>query len=462
MNLLNKLLFITVTLLLNACGGTSENKEPTAPLEKLNSPPELTPLTNLVINENEQIELIAHASDKDNDPLVYQWQQISGPQVTIFNSTTHKTNFTAPNLALSDGSQVIKLAININDGHNPVVSQSIEIEVKPVAKLPEIETSYLTSTFLSQQVVTINCNVHDSDGNITKFELFQNEGPNIEPIETNACPLKFSLPSVNTTKNILLTLSITDDDNLTQTSDFEIKVIKLPLLNDTGINLCNDYANDGSKLASNSLDCNLPKDADGDPIPQGQDGHKGISNLQYQNNMGSSFLFIKISKDGDELPDNAQDWSCIKDKITNLIWEAKTNDGGIHDKDNTYSWYQPDNNLNAGIAGNINGGECMSSSCDTFHFIKDVNNENYCGVSNWRSPTPQELISIIDFSKQDIAVNLDYFKNNGVHNSTYWSSTPVPPTEYFSGFIKVVNTTNGSVFFSSTTSVHPIRLVATH
>jgi hypothetical protein len=49
--------------------------------------------------------------------------------------------------------------------------------------------------------------------------------------------------------------------------------------------------------------------------------------------------YTKIANDGSELPDSATlgtnptDWACTKDNKTGLIWEVKTDDGGLRDKD---------------------------------------------------------------------------------------------------------------------------------
>lgn len=44
--------------------------------------------------------------------------------------------------------------------------------------------------------------------------------------------------------------------------------------------------------------------------------------------------YTKLDAEGNALPDAAASWSMIKDNVTGLIWENKTDDGSIHDKDN--------------------------------------------------------------------------------------------------------------------------------
>lgn len=95
--------------------------------------------------------------------------------------------------------------------------------------------------------------------------------------------------------------------------------------------------------------------------------------------------FTKISSSGLELTDSSPNWSCVKDNSTGLIWGVKTNDGGLQDKDWTYSWYlynSPD-----GVDGAIDGGHCEGSSCDTSAYIAAVNEQGLCGYNDWRLPT---------------------------------------------------------------------------
>ena len=71
----------------------------------------------------------------------------------------------------------------------------------------------------------------------------------------------------------------------------------------------------------------IPCPSPGQPF-YGQDGNYTINTPSY----------TKLDGSGGVLPDSAAAWSMVKDNVTGLIWENKTDDGTIHDKDNTYSW----------------------------------------------------------------------------------------------------------------------------
>ncbi len=112
----------------------------------------------------------------------------------------------------------------------------------------------------------------------------------------------------------------------------------------------------------------------------------------------NSMSFTKLDKHGNELPDSAKTWAMVKDNNTGLIWEVKTNDGSIHDRDKKYSWYD---------AKDV--------------FIKKLNRQKFGGFSDWRLPTIKELGTIVHYGQYDPAIDTKYFPKTV--SSFYWSST---------------------------------------
>ncbi len=107
-------------------------------------------------------------------------------------------------------------------------------------------------------------------------------------------------------------------------------------------------------------------------------------------------------------------FSMVRDNLNNLIWEVKTDDGSIHDKDNKYTWYNSNPSENGGDAGELNGG----ANSETF--INSLNSSSFGGYSDWRIPTKAELITIVDSSESAPAVDGDYFPET--QSYSYWSS----------------------------------------
>jgi len=145
----------------------------------------------------------------------------------------------------------------------------------------------------------------------------------------------------------------------------------------------------------------------------GQDGNYSINCPSY----------TKLNSEGDVLSDSATSWTMVKDNVTGLMWEVKTNKDGIknyndpHDADNTYTWYDPDPTTNGDDAGT------PGNRTDTKDFIDALNNAKFGGFDDWRLPTIKELAYLVDYSVSysGPTVNTSFFPNTKA--SDYWSST---------------------------------------
>lgn len=94
---------------------------------------------------------------------------------------------------------------------------------------------------------------------------------------------------------------------------------------------------------------------------------------------------------------------CVQDNVTGLMWEVKTNVGGLRDKDNLYT------NLGDGAAS------------DTSGYVTAVNGTDLCGFNDWRLPSADELHSIVDYGTFAPAIDATWFPNTV--NSLYWSAS---------------------------------------
>ena len=228
-------------------------------------------------------------------------------------------------------------------------------------------------------------------------------------------------------------------------NDTKKKVTPRPL-NDTGITVCGDYADGYSKNHNNDLICttagstqtSVGTDGDGDPVPTGQDAVHGrdanpATNSDSDGHKG--FSFTKLKADGTALTiqngtwsdagseASGTKWSCVQDNVTGLIWEVKTNDSSLRDRDWTYSWYNSTGINDGGSAGTADGGDnCFTTTrCDTEKYVADVNAATFCGNSDWRLPSAHELLSIVVNDRANPAINAAFFPHT--ISAWYWSST---------------------------------------
>ncbi|NOU14155.1 MAG: DUF1566 domain-containing protein, partial [Methylococcaceae bacterium] len=138
----------------------------------------------------------------------------------------------------------------------------------------------------------------------------------------------------------------------------------------------------------------------------------------------------KVSSTGIPLPVSSIQWSCVQDNNSGLMWEVKTDNADLHDKDWTYSWYQPNNLPITENSGKPNGGDCGKHGidCDTESYVQAVNTEGLCGQNDWRMPTDEELLSLVDHTKTNPVIDVTYFPFT--QKSMYWSSSTAENSNY--------------------------------
>ena len=220
-------------------------------------------------------------------------------------------------------------------------------------------------------------------------------------------------------------------------------------LNDTGIDWCADDD-------SNNLDCPVASHP-------GQDGDHGRDALAREGLLdkvgagAAGFDYTKLDANGNDLPASASEWTCVRDNHTGLVWEVKTTDGGLRDKDNTYTWYNPDSNVNGGDPGEPDGGDCTGSDCDTLGFTQAVNAQGLCGASDWRMPTLSELHSLAHRGRKPPAIDIDYFPNTPTFDNAYWSAIPIASGASPSAMLVIFN--SGRTPQSSKSNDLRVRLV---
>jgi hypothetical protein len=194
-------------------------------------------------------------------------------------------------------------------------------------------------------------------------------------------------------------------------------------LNDTGVTSAQCYVAGLNTLAlcssvaalalSPTQDGNFGRDAD------------SATNGALDGKLG--FSFTKLDAAGAALPASAAAWSCVQDNVTGLVWEVKTADGGLRDAAKLYTNFDsitdPQNNGVAPLPSQL------AAANNTLGFITAVNAATLCGASDWRLPTPSELLGIVDYSvaagTAGGTIDAAWFPNTQA--GAYWTSSPYMP-----------------------------------
>lgn len=170
-------------------------------------------------------------------------------------------------------------------------------------------------------------------------------------------------------------------------------------LNDTGANYALSTSTHVSDCGAGDLyselqDCAFGRDVDSLKTDDGELG----------------FSFTKISSSGELLTVDSEDWDCVLDNVTGLMWEVKKggngeySDEGLHDQDNEFTWYESNSSL---VGSGADAGDDQNAldicdvddttACNTSAFVDRVNDSMLCGYSNWRMPSTNELLSIVSY-----------------------------------------------------------------
>ena len=431
----------------------STNRAPTAIISVSPDPDSttLTTATEITLNGSD-------SSDPDGDTLTYEWSQPSSQSIDLSSTNTTITTFTAAN----PGTYTFTLTVRDYELYNSV--ESI-ITIHPIT----LPTDF-TATAGDAQVTLTWTPYSDS----TIYNIYRSTNPNCD-LDSYATACSTSEGALFSAKDSgFIDAGLSNDttyyywieaiyDGATQRATSPISATPQQIitevttisLNDSGI----DWGGGDDPRVNNDdcisditapQDCHQGRDAD-NSTNDDSDGHAGFS-------------FTKLDSNGNALAASATEWSCVQDNVTGLIWEVKTNDDGLHDKDDSYTWYDTDSATNGGAVGyaDSEGSICYgynssdtSTYCNIEAFAARVNSAGLCGAKDWRVPSRQELRSIVDYSRINPSIDVDYFPNT-ITNSSYSSASAYAKDSDSSWQVKFFY---GSDTFLDRYRGYPVRLV---
>jgi len=110
----------------------------------------------------------------------------------------------------------------------------------------------------------------------------------------------------------------------------------------------------------------------------------------------------------------------ITDTKTALMWEKKSDDSGIHDQDDTYTW-------------SSSGSPANGTTFTTF--LATLNQNSFAGHQDWRLPSAAELQTLLDYTAFAPAIDAAFNAGCDVDCALttcsctglgyYWSSTTI-------------------------------------
>ncbi|MDF3126168.1 DUF1566 domain-containing protein [Rheinheimera sp. 1928-s] len=332
--------------------------------------------------------------DADGRIATYLWTQAAGPAVALSGVNTATVSFVAPLVASQTD---VELMLTITDDEGATGEGSIKVPVRA-------STQQIVADAGPDQQVREFAEVQlDGSGTRTVTGSFscrwsQLKGQALVLINPTSCQASFIAPDISGTSQLELQLTVTDSNNQTATDTMLVTVSNAVLgdLPDTGVLNCYDI--------SGVIPC-------GDETYPRQDADGGRDSVvQYLRKIGKgekAFDFTKLDQFGDELADTANDFSCIRDNVTGLIWELKEPviavppASTLRAANNRYSFVNSNagNGDEAGVPAPALSSCPSAENCGLEVYVEEVNETAYCGGANWRLPTLEELMSIADFGR---------------------------------------------------------------
>ena len=357
----------------------------------------------------------------------YTWSQTAGINVITGVETNLPTLTIVTPIANEEQSLSFELAVTDSEGASDTQTVTIVVQSE-TDTLPTVSAGVSQGVF-SGEIVILEGEASTSVPNAMPLTYRWERSNNVpagstvgRPVDDSDSRSTFAIaPAVSTSTVVAYTLTVTDanGNSVEDTINVQVRPMPTQLINDTGFL---------QQATDNAL-----TQAQQNEFP-GQDGQRGADVVE-QNGLiekagrgKAGFDFTRLNANGDEQDADADTWSCVRDNVTGLVWEVKTDDGTFQDKDFTYSWFSDE--VNGGFEGDETGanGTCLLTNCNTSAYVQAVNAQGLCGFYDWRLPTHHELFSLMHLGiATGVAIDEDYFPNTGEISSVplwYWTSVP--------------------------------------
>ncbi|MDA8622328.1 DUF1566 domain-containing protein, partial [Psychrosphaera sp.] len=352
------------------------------------------------------------SSDPDGEIRYYQWTQVDDNESLqlLSPATLSEITFQAPYVTEITN---YKFELEVTDNFGLTATNTIDVQV--AAAEGTVATAGQDQIVDEFTKVTLDASDSVSVDNVLSCEWEQLTGLSVTISSADQCIAEFFAPNVDSTE--LLTFQVTVIDNASNSESDTVNITVNPLnlgsLHDSGVIEC--YGATDVVPCDNvnypNQDADTGRDSVRDAIDKSGSGDK-------------TFDFTKFDINGDELPQDALVFSCVRDNFTGLVWEVKVDNASpkfseLHGVENYYS-----------IDDTLPGQTSCShpTSCGSETFVEEVNDETFCGGANWRIPTYLELMQILDYGELDQA-NLfpsDFFPNTPdaatLNHLFYWVS----------------------------------------
>lgn len=150
------------------------------------------------------------SSDPENDPLIFNWVQVSGPSVALADAGTATPSFTAP--PRNANAQSLVFEVRVTDSFDATSTAQVTITI-PANNLPLADAGPDQSVLGSSAVTLDGSGSSDPEGDPIFYSWTQTGGPSVTLLNSNSVNPTFVAPqSISSSQVLTFQLTVTDDD----------------------------------------------------------------------------------------------------------------------------------------------------------------------------------------------------------------------------------------------------------
>ncbi|WP_298637091.1 hypothetical protein [uncultured Umboniibacter sp.] len=186
-----------------------------------NNPPSvsITPLGS--VSAGSQVTLTANATDSDGTIDSYEWQQISGPEVSLSNATSASASFVAP--AVSSDVE-LGFSVRVTDDAAESATATVYVLVEAPNIPPTVEVS-VRDEIPESATTSLVANATDVDGTIVSYRWAQISGLAVSLTNTDLATVQVATPKVDVDAEIVISLTVTDNEGAESAVDIPLTII---------------------------------------------------------------------------------------------------------------------------------------------------------------------------------------------------------------------------------------------
>lgn len=196
-----------------------------------------------------QVSLVANAQDTDGTISNINWIQSAGDNVE-FSQTDGVLSFTAPNVSKNT---TLGFSVTVTDNAGKSAQASKTVLINQVNSAPTVIVTGPEEAEKGDSV-TLVADAQDSDGSINSITWQQISGPVVELTQTQTS-ISFNAPTVSQNTNVTFVVTVTDDDNATNSAQKTVAVLapnNPPTADDVSISVQYNQATEFSLVVSDA------------------------------------------------------------------------------------------------------------------------------------------------------------------------------------------------------------------